>query len=81
MALPIYQGRPGTYTTAAASDKLDYLFVSKALKQNVKAVDVNWRGYFSTLWEPYGDIRTARPAKRSRLQASDHHCPWADIDV
>jgi endonuclease/exonuclease/phosphatase family metal-dependent hydrolase len=79
MTLPVYAGRPGTYKTAAASDKLDYLFVSKALRSKVKAVEVNRRGYFSTLWEPYGDIKAAKPAERSRLQASDHHCLWAEV--
>jgi endonuclease/exonuclease/phosphatase family metal-dependent hydrolase len=81
MALPVYQGRPGTYKTAAAAEKLDYLFVSKALRSKVKAVDVNRRGYFSTLWEPYGDIKAAKPEERSKLQASDHHCLWADIGL
>lgn len=79
MALPLYQGRPGTYKTAAASGKLDYLFVSKALRSKVKAVNVNRRGYFSTLWEPYGDIKAAKPEERSKLQASDRHCRWVDI--
>ncbi len=81
MALPIYKGRPGTYKTAGTPDKLDYLFVSQRLKGNVKKVDVNRRGYFSTLWEPYEDIKAAKPEERSALQASDHHCLWAEITL
>jgi endonuclease/exonuclease/phosphatase family metal-dependent hydrolase len=81
MAMPLYAGRPGTYKTAAAGDKLDYLFVSQRLKTKVKRVDVNRRGYFSTLWQPYEDIQAAAPAERSKLQASDHHCVWADLSM
>jgi endonuclease/exonuclease/phosphatase family metal-dependent hydrolase len=80
MALPIYQGRPGTYKTAGVSQKIDYLFISQRLKSKVKKVDVNRRGYFSTLWEPYEDIKAAKPEERSKLQASDHHCLWADVE-
>jgi endonuclease/exonuclease/phosphatase family metal-dependent hydrolase len=81
MALPLYQGRPGTYKTASAANKLDYLLLSKSLQSKVRAVDVNRRGYFSTLWEPFEDIKQAQADKRGLLQASDHHCLWADIAV
>lgn len=29
-------------------------------------------------WEPHGTSRQRSP-ERSRLQASDHHCLWADL--
>ena len=46
---------------------------------SAKAVDVNRWGYYSTLWEPYEDIKAAPPIKRTFLQASDHHCLWTDL--
>ncbi len=80
MALPAYSGRPGTYKTASATMKLDYMLLSKKLQSKVTAVDVNRRGYFSILWEPFDDIKAAAPNKRSLLQASDHHCLWTDLN-
>jgi len=80
MSLPEYSGRPGTYKTASATMKLDYMFLSKKLQSKVTKVDVNRRGYFSTLWEPFEDIKNAAADKRSLLQASDHHCLWVDLD-
>jgi hypothetical protein len=56
------------------------MFLSKKLQSKVTAVDVNRRGYFSTLWEPFEDIKSAAPDKRSLLQASDHHCLWVDLE-
>jgi endonuclease/exonuclease/phosphatase family metal-dependent hydrolase len=82
MHLPQYTGnRPGTYKTAAAANKLDYLLLSADLQGRATQVDVNRRGYFSTFWEPFEDIKAAPKERRSLLQASDHHCLWADLDV
>ncbi|MEP6607169.1 MAG: endonuclease/exonuclease/phosphatase family protein [Burkholderiaceae bacterium] len=73
-SLPVYSGRPGTYKTTGKTEKIDYLLISPALSRRVKAVDVNRKGYFSTLWGPYEEIKNAAPADRGLLQASDHHC-------
>lgn len=82
MSLPLYTGeRPGTYKTAAATGKLDYLLLSTDLQPRVRQVDVNRRGYYSTLWEPFEDIKAAPKERRELLQASDHHCLWADLDL
>jgi endonuclease/exonuclease/phosphatase family metal-dependent hydrolase len=80
MSMAVYGGRPGTYKTASATMKLDYLLLSRKLQPKVKAVDVNRRGYFSILWEPFDDIKNASADERSSLQASDHHCLWVDLE-
>lgn len=79
MALPAYNGYPGTYRHATAKEKFDYLLLSPGLVQKIRAVNVNRKGFYSPeKWECYENI-TART--KDRNQASDHHCLWADIDV
>jgi endonuclease/exonuclease/phosphatase family metal-dependent hydrolase len=90
MAMPQYDGAfPGTYKTAGragGSDatKLDYLLLSTALQGRVQAVGVERRGYVSTKWKPFVEIEQAlvsRPQDKERIQASDHHCLWVDLDL
>ncbi|MCK7495125.1 MAG: hypothetical protein MZW92_31555 [Comamonadaceae bacterium] len=82
MALPLYQGRPGTYKTAGASQKIDYLFVSQRLKSKVKKVDVNRRGYFSIA------VGAARRTSGQHMRRAARSCGssattalWADVDA
>jgi len=82
MSLPEYTSpRPGTYKTAAATGKLDYLSLSTDLQARVRQADVNRRGYYSSLWERFEDIKAAPTERRGLLQASEHHCLWADLDL
>jgi endonuclease/exonuclease/phosphatase family metal-dependent hydrolase len=79
MSLPAYQGLPGTYKNATASDKLDYLLLSPALRQRVRKVDVFRKGFYAPRkWESFD---TLDERVKDRAQASDHHCLWADIDL
>jgi endonuclease/exonuclease/phosphatase family metal-dependent hydrolase len=78
MALDAYAEKatfPGTFHTGSKSNKLDYLFLSKALQQKVQTVAVERRGYKSTKWQPFDTVVD------ERSQASDHHCVWADINL
>jgi endonuclease/exonuclease/phosphatase family metal-dependent hydrolase len=77
MAMPQYPDRetlPGTYKTASASTKLDYLLLSSALQRRVRRVGVERRGYKSTKWPHFPTVTD------ERSQASDHHCLWVDLD-
>jgi hypothetical protein len=79
MALPVYEGLPGTYLRATAKEKFDYLLLSPKLKRQVKKVDVCRKGFYAPRkWECFENI-TAET--KDSYQASDHHCLWADIDL
>jgi endonuclease/exonuclease/phosphatase family metal-dependent hydrolase len=80
MALPVYTGKyPGTYQTATARNKFDYLLLSPDLAGKVTAVDVNRKGYYAPKeWESYENINKVT---KHRYDASDHQCLWADIDL
>lgn len=82
MSLPQYPERdtfPGTYKTGSASNKLDYIFLSKALQQRVQAVGVERRGTRSSKWTAFESLQAMSVAKAERFQASDHHCVWVDL--
>ena len=77
MAMDVYNGLPGTYDHANASQKFDYLLMSPALAEHVTAVDVNRRGFYApTKWKSLPSITKET---KDRFQASDHHCLWADL--
>jgi len=80
MSLPAYTGKyPGTYRTATAREKFDYLLLSPELAGKVSMVDVNRRGYYAPRkWESYENINSRT---KHRFDASDHQCLWADIDL
>jgi endonuclease/exonuclease/phosphatase family metal-dependent hydrolase len=94
MSMPEYTDPfPGTYKTAGKaggsdSTKLDYILLSTALQAKVQAVGIERRGYVSTKWEPFQEIQDAlaatppadRPREKERIQASDHHCLWVDLN-
>ncbi len=62
----------GTYGTG--KKQLDYLFVSDALKKNLKAVRLERRGVFAkSKWTPYPTV------KSERTQASDHSAVIAEF--
>jgi endonuclease/exonuclease/phosphatase family metal-dependent hydrolase len=82
MSLPQYAERdtfPGTYKTGSAGNKLDYIFLSKALQQRVQAVGVERRGTRSSKWTAFESLQGMSVAKAERFQASDHHCVWVDL--
>ncbi len=66
---------PGTYHNATKSEKLDYLFLSKALQSQVQKVGVERRGLISSKWPHFDTVVD------SRSQASDHHCVWVDLKM
>jgi endonuclease/exonuclease/phosphatase family metal-dependent hydrolase len=72
-------GRPGTYGTGTASDKIDYILLSPALYQRVTAGGVFrmgvWGGKNGTIFPHYDTITKACEA------ASDHAALWADLDL
>lgn len=72
-------GRPGTYGRCAASDKIDYILLSPALFERVKAGGAWRKGIWGPnkkpLWEVYPEM------KQSFHAASDHACVWCDLDV
>jgi endonuclease/exonuclease/phosphatase family metal-dependent hydrolase len=76
MALPVYNGKPGTYGSGSASNKIDYLFLSAALVPFVTAVDVERRG----VWAPKS--HTAFDTVTGKLtQASDHAAVWVELNL
>ncbi len=67
--------RPGTYQTGTASQKIDYLIMSPALKKTVVDVGIERRGtYHPTLWTSFEGVD-------KNNEASDHHCIWADFNL
>ena len=72
-------GRPGTFGTCSASNKIDYLLLSPALFGLVIKAGVwrkgIWAGGPGTLFPHYDEMTSPIHA------ASDHAALWADIDV
>ncbi|WP_146615250.1 endonuclease/exonuclease/phosphatase family protein [Pseudomonas fluorescens] len=67
--------RPGTYSTGTASNKIDYLIMSGALRKKLVGVGVERRGTFHPkLWAPFEGVTAV-------TEASDHHCIWADFNI
>jgi endonuclease/exonuclease/phosphatase family metal-dependent hydrolase len=75
----VSDGRVGTYKNGTASNKIDYLLLSPALFDLVKAGGIFrmgvWGGANGELFPHYEEI--TKPAQA----ASDHAAIWADIDL
>jgi endonuclease/exonuclease/phosphatase family metal-dependent hydrolase len=80
-AHPAYQddGRPGTWRNGTAANKLDYILLSPALWERVKAAGVErrgvWGGTRGTLFPHLATIT------REEEAASDHAAIWVDLGV
>jgi endonuclease/exonuclease/phosphatase family metal-dependent hydrolase len=75
MTHPTYSGLPGTYETCTAKKKIDYVLLSPALWERVKAVGVERSGIYAP--------RTfaSMPTVTSKLNAaSDHASVWVDLE-
>ena len=70
-------GRPGTFGTAAASNKIDYVLLSPALFTTVQSGGIFRKGCFSASgrWPMYPTVTRAEQA------ASDHAAIWADVNI
>lgn len=75
----VSDGRPGTFDTGTASNKIDYILLSPTLFTRVHRAGVFrkgvWGGKHGTLWEIYPEMRAPHHA------ASDHAALWAELDV
>lgn len=66
--------RPGTFDTATAANKIDYLIMSPDLRAKLLTTGIERRGsYHPRLWRPF-DTVTGKAD-----EASDHQCLWADF--
>jgi endonuclease/exonuclease/phosphatase family metal-dependent hydrolase len=71
LELPV--GERGTYGTG--NEQLDYLFVSNAIKEHLKAVRIERRGVFSKKWPHYETVT-------NRVnEASDHSAVVAEFEI
>ena len=72
-------GRPGTFASGGARDKLDYILLSPALFGRVTGGGVwrkgVWGGGKQPVWEVYPEMKSPQHA------ASDHAALWCDLDV
>lgn len=72
-------GRPGTYAGCTAREKIDYLLLSPALFDRMKAGGIwrrgIWGGKNGSLWEVYPEMETSYHA------ASDHAALWCEVTV
>lgn len=70
-------GWPGTYSTASARNKIDYILCSPALFGAITAAGVHRLGVWtaSGRWPMYPTLKRAQDA------ASDHAALWVDIDL
>lgn len=77
-AHPTYDdgGRPGTYDTGTAKNKIDYILLSPALFDRVTASGIERRGIFAPNTFPHFPEVTS-----DRDSASDHAALWVDVDV
>jgi len=67
--------RPGTFGTGTASNKIDYLIMSPALKKCLKKTGIERRGsYHPNSWTPFDTVKSKKD------DASDHHLVWADFE-
>ncbi|PLR41723.1 endonuclease/exonuclease/phosphatase [Chimaeribacter californicus] len=72
-------GYPGTWGNCAADNKLDYILLSPALWEKVKAGGVlrkgMWPGVRPVKWKAYPEIKEPENA------GSDHAALWVDLDI
>lgn len=72
-------GRPGTFGTCIAANKIDYVLLSPALFATVRAGGIwrhgAWGGKNGTLWPHYETLTRASEA------GSDHCAIWADVSL
>lgn len=72
-------GRPGTYGSCTASNKIDYILCSPALFAKMKGGGIHrlgmWGGTNGTLFPHYDSITKKEEA------ASDHALLWAEFDI
>jgi len=72
-------GRPGTFASGSARDKLDYILLSPALYGRVTGAGIwrkgVWGGGKQPVWEVYPEMTS------QQLAASDHAALWCDLDV
>ncbi|MEQ1647238.1 MAG: endonuclease/exonuclease/phosphatase family protein [Hyphomicrobiaceae bacterium] len=72
-------GRPGTYQSSSAREKLDYILLSPSLYSKMSQGG-NWRngvwgGKNGTLWPIYPEMTSSYQA------ASDHAAIWCDVEI
>jgi len=77
-------GRPGTFGGSAASNKIDYILLSPALRERAGASGVfrrgMWPGVRPPKWQAYPEI-DPRQGGEERHAASDHAALWVDLDL
>ena len=77
-------GHPGTFGGAAASNKIDHILLSPALRERAGASGVfrrgMWPGVRPPKWDAYPEIDPRRGGEK-RHAASDHAALWVDLDV
>jgi endonuclease/exonuclease/phosphatase family metal-dependent hydrolase len=77
MSHPSYTGRPGTYASGnTLNQKIDYLLLSPALWDRLRAVDAERRG----VWAPHS-IEPFPTVTSAITQASDHAALFMDLDL
>lgn len=73
--------RPGTFNSCGLSDRIDYIFVSKNLQNNVTGGGLFRKGLWGqrktrpTKWETYPEMT------KSTQQASDHAAVYIDLNL
>jgi endonuclease/exonuclease/phosphatase family metal-dependent hydrolase len=77
---PDYPGvpmdRPGTFGTALAGNKIDYLLMSPALRAKLITTGVERRGsYHPGIWTPFDTVT------KTSEEASDHQLIWGNFDL
>jgi endonuclease/exonuclease/phosphatase family metal-dependent hydrolase len=70
-------GRPGTYGTAAKTNKIDYILCSPALFATITGAGVHRAG----VWTASGKWAMYPTLTREQDAASDHAAIWADLDL
>lgn len=77
-------GRPGTYGGSTASNKIDYILLSPALRERAGASGVfrrgMWPGVRPVKWDAYPEV-DPRQGGEKRHAASDHAALWVDLDL
>ncbi|GAA0589245.1 hypothetical protein GCM10009416_29770 [Craurococcus roseus] len=77
-------GHPGTYGGSTASNKIDYILLSPALRERAGASGVfrrgMWPGVRPVKWETYPEV-DPRQGGEKRHAASDHAALWVDLDL
>ena len=77
-------GHPGTFGGSGASNKIDYVLLSPALRRRAGASGVfrrgMWPGVRPPKWEVYPEIDPGQGGEKGRV-ASDHGAVWVDLDL